>query len=217
MTGGRRWGKAGVRLTRAETAATDARNRAARTQQDARDRENVAIAQQKWAAGLVVPHAITLALDEHSLYGPEVDIACGVQEPAVDLWEAGKLYPAWDQLLLLAKLTNKPARWFVDYQHNHAVVNLCYRSRRTQAPEPPAAPILRFPDEVVAQCPGTAIPTVPAVRSTVSGICAKCHRRRTVIPGHEDKTVHPLCDDPATVWTDPPRPPATSHPGAPDG
>lgn len=40
--------------------------------------------------------------------GEWVDVACGVQEPAVDRWEAGLLYPTWEQLCKLAVLTCTP-------------------------------------------------------------------------------------------------------------
>lgn len=59
----------------------------------------------KWNAGQVAPHRITTALNLRGLYGPEVDAACGVQEPDVDAWETGTLYPTWEQLLKLADLT----------------------------------------------------------------------------------------------------------------
>lgn len=62
-------------------------------------------AYREWAAGKVIPYRITAALDSHELYGPEVDRACGAEEPAVDMWEAGTLYPTWEQLCALAKLT----------------------------------------------------------------------------------------------------------------
>lgn len=57
---------------------------------------------QDWQHGRVVPHRITMALDLHGHHGPEVDAACGVEEPAVDMWEAGTLYPSWEQLQALA-------------------------------------------------------------------------------------------------------------------
>ncbi|CAN5422965.1 hypothetical protein BH09ACT9_BH09ACT9_00470 [soil metagenome] len=57
-----------------------------------------------WEAGKLVPHRITTYLDMQGLEGPGVDEACGVEEPAVDLWEAGELYPTWEQLLALADL-----------------------------------------------------------------------------------------------------------------
>ncbi|MDF3320228.1 hypothetical protein P3G66_31950, partial [Rhodococcus sp. C3V] len=42
-------------------------------------------------------YRITRALDAAELYGPDVDIACGAQEPAVDEWEAGTRYPSFGQ------------------------------------------------------------------------------------------------------------------------
>lgn len=57
-----------------------------------------------WAAGKLVPARITQLLDRHQLYGPEVDIACGATEPAVDKWEAGEWYPTWEQACRLADL-----------------------------------------------------------------------------------------------------------------
>ncbi|WP_286346962.1 hypothetical protein [Frondihabitans sucicola] len=64
-------------------------------------------------AGKVVPAYITAALDMASLYGPEVDEACGVEEPAVDEWEEGVRYPTWDQLRALATLTDTTPTFFV--------------------------------------------------------------------------------------------------------
>lgn len=61
-------------------------------------------AQREWAAGKVIPHRITMALDARGLDGPGVDAACGVEEPAVDMWEAGTLYPTFEQLCALAEL-----------------------------------------------------------------------------------------------------------------
>lgn len=59
-----------------------------------------------------VPARITAALDMRELYGPEVDHACGVEEPAVDEWEAGDRIPTAEQLALLAELTGFPIRYF---------------------------------------------------------------------------------------------------------
>lgn len=104
----RRWGKAGVRLTPAEAAAND-RHRAERAYwKRKRDQD----AYDLWRQGKLVPHRITAALDLRELYGPEVDEACGAKEPDVDMWEAGTLYPTWEQFLALAKLTNFPAAFF---------------------------------------------------------------------------------------------------------
>lgn len=59
-----------------------------------------------------VPARITMALDLRGLYGPEVDVACGAVEPAVDLWELGLEVPTWAQLELLSKLVGIPVPWF---------------------------------------------------------------------------------------------------------
>ncbi|WP_404316308.1 hypothetical protein [Prescottella equi] len=63
-----------------------------------------------WQAGKLVPWAITHLLDAGGHAGPSVDLACGVQEPAVDLWEAGRLYPSWEQTVALARLLNVRVR-----------------------------------------------------------------------------------------------------------
>jgi hypothetical protein len=61
---------------------------------------------------LPVPARITMALDMRELYGPEVDRACGVEEPAVDEWELGLRVPTDAQMLALAELTHIPIAWF---------------------------------------------------------------------------------------------------------
>lgn len=99
MTG---WGKAGERLTNAEqqqrrTARARRRFDAAR----AHDRM-LAEGHRLWAAGKLVPAAITMHLGV--LDGPEVDAACLAVEPEVDQWEAGILYPTWEQTAALAAL-----------------------------------------------------------------------------------------------------------------
>lgn len=96
-----RWGRAGVRLTEREQRTIELRAGLRRL----RDQQAHDTARRKWAAGELVPARITSALDLHELYGPEVDAACGVAEPDVDRWEAGELYPTWEQLLALAKIT----------------------------------------------------------------------------------------------------------------
>lgn len=108
MTERRRWGKAGQRLT-----PTQARHRTAQAgrnrQQQAADEK---AAHALWAEGKLIPHRITMALDLRKLYGPEVDAACGAAEPDVDRWEAGELYPTWEQLKLLSDLTGLLPKWF---------------------------------------------------------------------------------------------------------
>lgn len=131
IASGRRWGKAGVPLSEKDAeAAGKARATAANKQKlcaeaDQRahaiphidDRAtwdgpgrnqagSIEHARREWLAGRVVPHRITQALDIRNLDGPEVDWACGVEEPAVDEWEQGVRYPTWEQLLKLAELTD---------------------------------------------------------------------------------------------------------------
>lgn len=62
--------------------------------------------------GLPTPARITVALDLRRLHGPEVDRACGAQEPAVDQWELGELVPTPAQVRALAKLTGFPPEFF---------------------------------------------------------------------------------------------------------
>jgi hypothetical protein len=104
MTERRRWGKAGTRLT-----AVEANRIGLRRYRSEVDEET---AHKLWSEGKLIPHRITMALDLRELYGPEVDAACGAVEPDVDRWEAGELYPTWQQLLLLAELTGFLPKWF---------------------------------------------------------------------------------------------------------
>lgn len=55
---------------------------------------------------------ITMALDLLQLYGPEVDEALGVAEPAVDEWESGALVPSLEDVQRLATLTGFAVRFF---------------------------------------------------------------------------------------------------------
>jgi transcriptional regulator with XRE-family HTH domain len=111
---GRHWGKAGVPLTADEIeAARRARAVAANKERIAHERA-MQKARSDWAAGRVVPWLITIALDADGLDGPEVDEACGVPEPGVDMWEAGTLYPSFEQLCALAKLTGKSPGYFMN-------------------------------------------------------------------------------------------------------
>lgn len=113
---------------------------------------------EAWRDGLVSPRAITAALDMRALYGPEVDHACGVQEPAVDQWEAGLLYPTWEQLEALSRLTQFPVQYFTR-AHDDEITGgfLCQRSGRGRGCRPLSAPSgpREFPREVVAATEGT--------------------------------------------------------------
>lgn len=101
----RRWGKAGVRLTSVQTADRARKRSVHDAIGDQKHAEMLRIARIKWAAGLVIPDHITVVLDMGGHYGPEVDAACLAAEPDVDMWEAGRLYPRWEQVRALSKLT----------------------------------------------------------------------------------------------------------------
>ncbi|WP_230990343.1 hypothetical protein [Rhodococcus oxybenzonivorans] len=63
-----------------------------------------------WRAGKLVPWYISHLLDNGRHFGSGVDIACHAEEPAVDLWEAGRLCPSWDQTVALARLLDVRVR-----------------------------------------------------------------------------------------------------------
>lgn len=111
-------------------------------------------AHQRWESGYLVPDRITMFLDARHLYGPEVDHACGVEEPAVDQWEAGELYPTWEQVLALAALCEVGPIVFTDAWGPTPPLGpifICSRGpgnrSRIITPDPP---ILRFTREALA-------------------------------------------------------------------
>lgn len=110
------WGKAGQRLTPDQLRARQAPRRAARALTDQQDQARTHATHRTWAAGRVRPDLITTWLDHRGLDGPGVDTACGVTEPTVDLWEAGWVYPTWDQLQALARLCQVPVWRFTDHR-----------------------------------------------------------------------------------------------------
>ncbi|GBF17510.1 hypothetical protein Br6_04916 [Rhodococcus sp. Br-6] len=146
MTG---WGRAGVRLS------TDELRRRARTRQREHT-ESDRRAHAAWRRGQLAPWRITRALDEGDHSGPEVDIACKAEEPAVDEWEAGTRYPTWEQLCALAVLTGRRAEWFtvadepLDIRSTSLWGHMTKRDRERWKP-----PILTFTDTAVENCPGT--------------------------------------------------------------
>ncbi|MDH6284340.1 hypothetical protein [Prescottella agglutinans] len=114
-------------------------------------------AYEGWRLGLVAPWRITAALNLGDHYGPEVDVACGTEEPAVDQWEAGTRYPTFEQLKLLAELTGRRVDWFVqtekplDVRSTSLWGHLTKRERERWKP-----PLLTFTSAAVAECPGTS-------------------------------------------------------------
>jgi len=100
----RRWGRAGQRLTPVEAEERDRVRAAIRNKRAAGVATRLSEAKQEWAGGQMQPHSITIALDRAEQHGPKVDIALGVMEPTVDWWEAGIVYPRWQDVLNLAEL-----------------------------------------------------------------------------------------------------------------
>ncbi len=100
----RRWGRAGQRLMPGEAEGLDRVRAATRNKRAAGVATRLSEAKQEWAAGQMQPHSITTALDRAEQHGPEVDTALGVMEPTVDWWEAGIVYPRWQDVLNLAEL-----------------------------------------------------------------------------------------------------------------
>lgn len=96
-----------------------------------------------------VPARITTALDLRGLYGPEVDEACGVAEPAVDQWEAGEIEPTPEQVARLAELTGFPVAFFYEpvTPGEYGPAWICDRAKRKNActyyepPQPVRAPL----------------------------------------------------------------------------
>lgn len=134
-----------------ETRGTDRAKFAAAVRRQRGDREEHAA----WAAGLVQPFIITLALDAAGLYGPQVDEACGTFEPAVDMWEAGQLYPTWPELNALAELTRNTVNWFV-MRHEpipFEATTLRFHLKPGEEPLPP--PVLCFEPEAILAATGT--------------------------------------------------------------
>lgn len=186
MTETRRWGKAGVRLdseqARKERAEANkarllaegrqrtqaARAAAASTIPSAQsrgyerylERRELEVARQAWQQGRVIPYRITTALDIRALYGPEVDQACGVEEPAVDQWEAGELYPTWEQLLALAELTQFPVKFFTNMLEC-TPIDASDTSMRFHVPgcDERAEVVLAFTPEAIAAHLGGVCPT----------------------------------------------------------
>lgn len=115
--------------------------------------EATAQAEARWRAGYLIPARITQVLDMRGLYGPEVDEACGVEEPTVDQWEAGEVYPTWEQVLALSALTGHGPIWFTDAIPYHHIERMfiCDRTKRSGSglvvSDPP---ILRFSREALA-------------------------------------------------------------------
>lgn len=100
------------------------------------------------------PKRITFALDARGLYGPEVDIACGVVEPAVDEWEAGTRVPTPAQVVALARLTEFPVGFF--YRADPPATEVGYICSRTGPRGQRCVRIDNRPDATVLELRPTA-------------------------------------------------------------
>jgi hypothetical protein len=143
VTARTRWGKAGVRLTPTEQARRTGRIVRARAEADESRARALEIGREKWAMGLVIPAHITIALDALDLYGPEVDAACLAREPEVDEWEAGRLYPQWEQVVALAALTGKQSDFFMAPVHTLSAFETSMRFHLPRGEKLPL-PVHRF-------------------------------------------------------------------------
>lgn len=154
------WGKAGERITTAQARerarARLAPTRRARAIYEPAHQARTRAAHRAWAAGLVLPYMITRYLDYRGLDGPEVDRACGVEEPTVDLWEAGRVYPTWEQLTALADLCGVPVWRFVE-DDNIGRVFLCGLGQTKDI----TPPVTRFDPLALAAAGINPYPTNP--------------------------------------------------------
>lgn len=132
------YGKAGVPLTADEIRERQSRRNRSRTLIAQATARHDAEAKAGWAAGLVRPYLLTQWLDYRGLDGPEVDTACGVAEPTVDLWEEGRVYPSWEQLQALARLCGIHPVRFVRTEEHDGPLFMCGRGAAAayRAPDP---------------------------------------------------------------------------------
>lgn len=113
-------------------------------------------ARRDWEAGLIAPYLITTALDMCRLDGPGIDEACGVEEPTVDLWESGLVYPTWEQLCALAQLTGFAPAFFSRRNHDprSALVQTSadlFHQRELNRPHRPGPIVPAFLPEAIAK------------------------------------------------------------------
>jgi hypothetical protein len=152
-----RWGKAGERLDPVEAEQRRRRKTAERARAEIARVKDDERAHESWRVGKIVPSRITMVLDAKSLYGPEVDVACGGVEPMVDEWEAGTRYPTWEQLKALAALTGVTPRYFTwnDHQIHLGPTTMRFHVRNLPPEKPP---VMEFTYEAIAAVEGTEPP-----------------------------------------------------------
>ncbi|WP_143542740.1 hypothetical protein [Rhodococcus qingshengii] len=112
---------------------------------------------QLWHSGKLAPLVITTLLDRGRHFGPHVDHACKEEEPEVDLWEVGRLYPRWDQTIALAQLLGVRVRNLA-----HPEIHPHHHANRPARRMGPTVVILSFEpsavDDVVKDAPQSMTP-----------------------------------------------------------
>jgi hypothetical protein len=143
--------------------------------------------------GKPYPRRITQALDSRELYGPEVDIACGAVEPAVDRWETGEEVPTWEQLEKLAELTHYPIAFFFMEPGEPLTGFMCIRGGKGKGCYPltgdPPADVEQLdliPEEAVERVskPPRPDPPPPGDLPECSGPCGRPMKRQTWVRQH---------------------------------
>lgn len=148
-----KWARAGVRADGQRPASVD------RGRLRARASAELADARSRWERGLVRPWVITMLLDSRRLDGPGVDVACGVKEPTVDLWEAGEVYPTFEQLQKLATLVGvTPAFLVRDHERIEPHTTSLALHMALPAPTPP---VERFDTDAIIRTTGVDIRNLP--------------------------------------------------------
>lgn len=165
------------------------RQRAAIEAAQAEDEAKTAV-REAWRTGHLQPFIITQVLDMRGLYGPGVDEACGVREPAVDQWEAGILYPSYEQVLALAMLTATTPAFLVTPHEPIGFEDTSMRFHlRKRDKRPP--PLVRcfLPEAIHAatgttSCPYCGLEYRPGVPTVLRcPLCRSEQNGRTVIDG----------------------------------
>jgi transcriptional regulator with XRE-family HTH domain len=122
----------------------------------ARDQRGEHAGRQAWQEGRVQPFVITQGLNVRQLDGPLVDELCGTSEPAVDMWEAGQLYPTWDELKALADATDFPVAYFTTAERTPiAFEDTTLRFHLKRGQKPAGAPVLCFEPVAIEAATGT--------------------------------------------------------------
>lgn len=106
-------------------------------------------ARQGWETGAIVPHCITSALDLSGRRREALSAACGVPNETLQAWEAGIVYPTWDQLVALARETGVHPAFFAKAASSLDLISATLTMTLDIA-EPQSEPIHCFTDAALA-------------------------------------------------------------------